>query len=793
VGLDAGMECRVISRYLIFIFFITGCVTPEEQTPIVDVDVRADIDSVNAVVSYQEMLLSLDKVAPVGSPRGEVVRTPRYILQALAAHEAKDESKATEYWLSALEIADGQFGKWALKEWVLGYNQQLGKKAPSKVMAKLFLAELSRDKRSIPYLKAAKLDQVEAFEAYLVDNIPQWLDDAPEEKANEQDSELTPVAAPVIADVDKLVTTLCGRKLTADELVIELKAKLTGLPLDFQTYGSASLYFCLKDLDKAKGLFTKLNNDPKSSAAVRVSSLRTLTYLYRRVDRRDLVSEYYGKLFAAWERELPSDKTMGLSSEELQLMQVNDYLWAARYRALTGHYQEANEFSRSALRLLNKMNGGAFKRDRSLRKKAYELRAETYHVLASRIAVEKRDFDGAASYAQLGMELIEIDDVWRDRFQWYLGLYSYLGGDFTSAKKYWEKLLASSEDTDTRSKLYYWLAALCVKLNQSEEADFYLNSLNDEFPLSYYNVVGVPQLELKQAKDWRMDFPFASQSGFSFGTSKDFDLSRLRKHKVISPLLLQAELLLLAKVDKKLTEISLAKLVAEVKRTFLIRGEMIPSFVYLSRLQYGSGMYQSAVYTTYQVNDAVQDLWKNWPEQLFLYFPSPFLKTYERSAERFQTPAELLLAITRQESVFKSEARSGADAVGLMQLIEPTARRLAPKVGYEPFGIFKRLQEPEVNVALGAAYLSELTKYYKGFHPAVYAAYNAGEYAVDRWLANRAHSNPLMWVELIPFGETRNYVKKVWRNRQIYQYLRQKQRLLESVGPEKLQVVPVSG
>ena len=81
------------------------------------------------------------------------------------------------------------------------------------------------------------------------------------------------------------------------------------------------------------------------------------------------------------------------------------------------------------------------------------------------------------------------------------------------------------------------------------------------------------------------------------------------------------------------------------------------------------------------------------------------------------------------------------------------------------------MRNPGYNLAIGAAYLSELDIRYRGFRPAVYAAYNAGEYAADAFAERRNDGDPMMFIELIPFSETNAYVKSVMRNEFVYAHL----------------------
>lgn len=115
----------------------------------------------------------------------------------------------------------------------------------------------------------------------------------------------------------------------------------------------------------------------------------------------------------------------------------------------------------------------------------------------------------------------------------------------------------------------------------------------------------------------------------------------------------------------------------------------------------------------------------------------------------------LIWAVMLQESGFDAKARSRAGAIGLLQLLPKTASKLAGHAVSD-----KALTDPEENVRLGARYFSGLLREF-GEPRAAIAAYNAGEEAVRRWRRDRSEVDDL-WVELIPYHETRNYVKSVY-------------------------------
>lgn len=133
--------------------------------------------------------------------------------------------------------------------------------------------------------------------------------------------------------------------------------------------------------------------------------------------------------------------------------------------------------------------------------------------------------------------------------------------------------------------------------------------------------------------------------------------------------------------------------------------------------------------------------------------------------------AAFVLAITRQESNFDPGVRSGADARGLMQLLPSTASIIARKmgVGYSA----SMLYEPEYNMRIGSAYLGQLVDRFSGSYVMATAGYNAGPGRPAAWTSfcgdpRGGTSDPVDFIECIPFSETRNYVMRVMENMQVY-------------------------
>jgi soluble lytic murein transglycosylase len=183
-----------------------------------------------------------------------------------------------------------------------------------------------------------------------------------------------------------------------------------------------------------------------------------------------------------------------------------------------------------------------------------------------------------------------------------------------------------------------------------------------------------------------------------------------------------------------------------------------------------AGHYGAAIVTVRQIfpqlesqpfSDVPRDVWR-------VAYALPFEASIRRWSAKAGVDPMLVAGLIRQESAFEPEARSGKSAIGLMQLIAPTARLLAKqeKIGYSR----ARLVDPDYNVRLGAVYLAGLEKQFGGAESAL-AAYNAGEDRVTLWTAGQAYRETAEFVDSIPFTETRQYVQIVTRNADIYRRL----------------------
>ena len=169
---------------------------------------------------------------------------------------------------------------------------------------------------------------------------------------------------------------------------------------------------------------------------------------------------------------------------------------------------------------------------------------------------------------------------------------------------------------------------------------------------------------------------------------------------------------------------------------------------------------------------AVFSLGKQPDEQRFytLRFPLNHDNTIRREATRNGLDPAWIAAEIRAESVFNPNARSPANAMGLMQVLPSTGASVARNLGLAGYGGASSLYDPDTNITLGTAYLRQLLNKYAGQPYLTIAAYNAGQTPTARWQSQRPSMDPDFWIETISYKETREYVARVLAFSVIYDW-----------------------
>jgi len=156
-------------------------------------------------------------------------------------------------------------------------------------------------------------------------------------------------------------------------------------------------------------------------------------------------------------------------------------------------------------------------------------------------------------------------------------------------------------------------------------------------------------------------------------------------------------------------------------------------------------------------------------DDLSIRYPLPYKQSFEAFSTQAKISSTWAYGIARSESLFMRDVRSHAGAIGLMQLMPATGRDVANGIKL-PYSGLTTLIDPDSNIRLGTTYLGQMAARYGGNQVLATAAYNAGPHRVDRWLPEDGAMDARIWIENIPFNETRKYVKRVLAAQAIFHW-----------------------
>jgi soluble lytic murein transglycosylase len=156
-------------------------------------------------------------------------------------------------------------------------------------------------------------------------------------------------------------------------------------------------------------------------------------------------------------------------------------------------------------------------------------------------------------------------------------------------------------------------------------------------------------------------------------------------------------------------------------------------------------------------------------DDLEIRYPLPWQQQFESFSSAAKISPTWAYGVARSESLFMRDVRSSAGAVGLMQLMPTTGRKVAREISLPYYGV-TTLTDPEANIRLGTIYLGMMAERFDGNAVLATAAYNAGPQRVDRWLPEAGSEDARIWIENIPYNETRKYVKRVLSAQAIFHW-----------------------
>ncbi|XGC81746.1 transglycosylase SLT domain-containing protein [Bdellovibrio bacteriovorus] len=172
-------------------------------------------------------------------------------------------------------------------------------------------------------------------------------------------------------------------------------------------------------------------------------------------------------------------------------------------------------------------------------------------------------------------------------------------------------------------------------------------------------------------------------------------------------------------------------------------------------------------------------------------YPKVFDEVYKKEGERYGIHPSLLRSLTRQESGFHLQAVSTSNALGLMQMIPPTAQEVARKLSLR-IEIPEDMFRPEINIPMGSSYVAQMLVQFQNNVPFALAAYNAGPHRLKIWMNGRSEVSDLVtrpssevldevWFDELPWTETSFYVKAILRNVLLYRLVEDREISLKPV------------
>jgi soluble lytic murein transglycosylase len=332
------------------------------------------------------------------------------------------------------------------------------------------------------------------------------------------------------------------------------------------------------------------------------------------------------------------------------------------------------------------------------------------------------------------------------------------------------------------ARLKFWLGFILEEIDKKNDAIAIYEDIVFNHPLSYYGIMSTKKLQV--LKNTSPAVPFYANNSAQVVSPASLTMEEFDPDHLASLIRLKAW----SKIDSaRMMKLELKRLNNHSMPALLVKGPTEKQLFKKSDLHLlnakiiqGSQNYLAAFRYLYEVLDKKEVIFNR--QLLEVLYPKPYLEVLSRALKNESLDPIVVLSLIRQESVFNPQARSPVGARGLMQLMPSTARRFKSSVRD------KHLVNPNLNIELGTKYFKNLIKRYDGNLVYVLSAYNAGETRVERWknLYFDSDASILKNIEAIPFLETRNYVKLIFRNIFFYKLLIEKKELADSNEPNKI-------
>ena len=331
---------------------------------------------------------------------------------------------------------------------------------------------------------------------------------------------------------------------------------------------------------------------------------------------------------------------------------------------------------------------------------------------------------------------------------WNLGYTYTLWGKYDEALAAYDRYIRSYPDGDWKTNSLFWSAKILDKLGRTAERDAKAAQIVAEFPFSYYAY---------RAKELWPSVAATPVSANNVFPDVDAELA-----KITDPRLATVRALL---------DVDLDRAAAREMKVLAARYADNPGVQYMLADVYvqGGEPFKANGVLQRQFRPFIRHGGSNIPSRFWqILYPLAYWETIQAEAQRRSLDPYLVASVIRQESGFEPSTVSNAGAVGLMQIMPAEASRIA-EVGGLTTVTRQDLFDPPTNIAVGAAEFRQKLDAWNGNQVLAIASYNAGEGPVSGWIQRTPLDDIDLFIESIPFAETRLYVKTVTRNRFEYQ------------------------
>ena len=338
-----------------------------------------------------------------------------------------------------------------------------------------------------------------------------------------------------------------------------------------------------------------------------------------------------------------------------------------------------------------------------------------------------------------------------ERAAWKYGWDAYKKGNYAETIRVFESASLAFPRSDYRPSFLYWSGRAHAKLGHGQQADSRLRLVYTDYANSYYGRLAERQLARTADVAAREDVRLVSHE-----QAPALDVKPIPTEPVIRLLLANGL------YDDALAELQYAqrawgsssRVDATIAWVYHQKGELRRAISLMRRT------YPQFLTAGGQQLPA---------EILQVIFPLAYWDSIRKYSAQHDLDPYVVAALIAQESTFDAQAKSVANAWGLMQIVPTTGRKLARAAGVRRFTTAS-LTNPDVNIRLGTLYFSELVRQFGGTYYAL-ASYNAGDTRVVKWKAERPALDEDEFIDDIPFPETQNYVKRILGTAEDYRRL----------------------